>query len=55
MAKPKTVMLTLRIPAPLRAALRSSAKSEHRSVNSLVVALLWRNLQEEPATAPWRS
>ena len=43
----KTVMLTLRIPAELRKALRSAAKSDHRSVNGLVVALLWRALQKE--------
>jgi hypothetical protein len=41
---PKTVMLTLRIPADLRSALRDAAKNDHRSVNGLVVALLWRAL-----------
>jgi hypothetical protein len=42
----KTVMLTLRIPTDLRKALRGAAKGDHRSVNGLVVALLWRSLQE---------
>jgi len=43
--RPKTVTLTLRIPAALRASLRSAAKDDHRSVNGLVVALLWKALQ----------
>jgi hypothetical protein len=43
---PKTVMLTLRIPTTLRAALRSAARDDHRSVNGLVVALLWETFQE---------
>jgi hypothetical protein len=43
--KNKTVMLTLRIPTALRAELRGAAKADHRSVNGLVVALLWRSLQ----------
>jgi hypothetical protein len=55
MSKSKTVMLTLRIPAPLRAALRSSAKTEHRSVNSLVVAMLWKTVEEVPAPQQRRS
>jgi hypothetical protein len=38
--RPRTVMLTLRIPAELRAALRKAAQDDHRSVNGLVVALL---------------
>jgi hypothetical protein len=42
--RPKTVMLTLRIPTDLRAALRGEAKGDHRSVNGLVVALLWKAL-----------
>jgi hypothetical protein len=42
---PKTVMLTLRIPTKLRAALRSAARGDHRSVNGLVVALLWETLR----------
>jgi hypothetical protein len=41
----KTVMLTLRIPADLRSALRTAAKGDHRSVNGLVVSLLRRVLQ----------
>jgi hypothetical protein len=45
----KTVMLTLRIPAELRTQLRSFAKDDHRSVNGLVVALLWRAVQREAA------
>ena len=47
--RPKTVMLTLRIPSDLRAALRRLAKGDHRSVNGLVVALLSKTLQEQPA------
>jgi hypothetical protein len=43
----KTVMLTLRIPTGLRSALRTAAKGDHRSVNGLVVSLLWRALQAE--------
>jgi len=43
-------MLTLRVPTRLRAALRGAAKDDHRSVNGLVVALLWRALQAEAAT-----
>lgn len=43
--RPKTVMLTLRIPVPLRSALRTAAETDHRSVNGLVVALLWKFLQ----------
>jgi hypothetical protein len=43
----KTVMLTLRIPAKLRAALRTAAKGDHRSVNGLVVSLLWQSLQAD--------
>ena len=42
--RPKTVMLTLRIPTALRVALRGAAKGDHRSVNGLVVALLWKAL-----------
>jgi hypothetical protein len=42
----KSVTLTLRVPISLRAALRSAAKGDHRSVNGLVVALLWRSLKE---------
>lgn len=38
------VMITLRIPAGLRAVLRSAAKDDHRSVNGLVVTLLQRAL-----------
>jgi hypothetical protein len=49
--RPKTVMLTLRIPAELRTALRSAAKGDHRSVNGLVVALLWRSLNAGQAKA----
>jgi hypothetical protein len=49
--RPKTVMLTLRIPASLRTALRSAAKTDHRSVNGLVVALLWKSLQSQPTEA----
>jgi hypothetical protein len=45
----KTVMLTLRVPTALRAALRSSAKGDHRSVNGLVIALLWKALKKEIA------
>jgi hypothetical protein len=48
--RPKTVMLTLRIPAALRAALRSAAHNDHRSVNGLVVTLLWRALQKNAGT-----
>jgi hypothetical protein len=48
-AKTKTVMLTLRIPAELRTALRKAAKDDHRSVNGLVVALLWKSLQAPSA------
>lgn len=48
--RPKSVMLTLRIPAELRAALRAAAKADHRSVNGLVIALLWKSLQA-PAPA----
>jgi predicted HicB family RNase H-like nuclease len=40
----KTVMLTLRIPDDLRAALRKAAKADRRSVNNLVVAMLWKTL-----------
>jgi hypothetical protein len=40
--RPKTVMLTLRIPVELRGALRKAAKGDRRSVNNLVVALLWK-------------
>jgi hypothetical protein len=47
--RPKTVMLTLRVPISLRAKLRDAAKGDHRSVNGLVVALLWKSLHEEPA------
>jgi hypothetical protein len=43
----KTVMLTLRVPISLRARLRGAAKGDHRSVNGLVVALLWKALQAE--------
>ena len=43
--RPKTVMLTLRIPTELRTALRAAAKIDHRSVNGLVIALLWKTLQ----------
>ena len=51
--KAKTVMLTLRIPADLRSELRRAAKTDHRSVNGLVVALLWRALQSNSdGTAP---
>jgi hypothetical protein len=42
--RPKTVMLTLRISTDLRKTLRSAARNDHRSVNGLVVALLWRAL-----------
>jgi hypothetical protein len=38
------VMLTLRIPAVLRTALRTAARADHRSVNSLVIALFWRTV-----------
>ena len=44
---PQTVMLTLRIPASLRTALRRGAKVDHRSVNGLVVALLWKALESD--------
>lgn len=44
-------MLTLRIPANLRGALRNAAKGDHRSVNSLVVALLWRTLEKDAVPA----
>jgi hypothetical protein len=44
--RPKTVMLTLRMPVALRKELRAAAKADHRSVNSLVVALLLRSLKE---------
>jgi hypothetical protein len=44
MAKSKTVMLTLRVPRDLRAALRKAAEDDRRSVNNLVVALLWKVL-----------
>lgn len=44
--RPKTVMLTLRIPSELRSTLRRLAKGDHRSVNGLVVALLSKTLQE---------
>ncbi len=44
--KPKTVMLTLRIPISLRTALRDAAEADHRSVNGLVVKLLWRELDQ---------
>jgi len=47
--RPKTVMLTLRIPTALRAALRGAAKGEHRSVNGMVVFLLWKGLQKDAA------
>ena len=40
-------MLTLRIPATLRTALRSNANKDHRSVNGLVVALLSKALEGE--------
>jgi len=43
----KTVMLTLRVPFALRNALRRSALADHRTVNSLVVALLWEALYVE--------
>jgi hypothetical protein len=43
--KPKTVMLTLRIPSALRAALRDAARDDHRTVNGLVVTLLSKVLQ----------
>jgi hypothetical protein len=46
-SKSKTVMLTLRIPAPLRTALRNSAKGDHRSVNGFVVALLSKAMTGE--------
>jgi hypothetical protein len=55
MSKTKTVMLTLRIPAPLRVALRNSVKTEHRSVNSLVVAMLWNKIEEAPSAQQRRS
>jgi hypothetical protein len=45
----KTVMLTLRIPADLRTALRKAAKADHRSVNGLVVAELWKSMQPRAA------
>jgi hypothetical protein len=45
--RPKTVMLTLRIPVELRTALRTAAKGDHRSVNGLVVSLLARSLKTE--------
>jgi predicted HicB family RNase H-like nuclease len=41
------VMLTLRIPASLRAKLRDAAKTDHRSVNSLVVKLLSKTLETD--------
>jgi hypothetical protein len=44
MAKSKTVMLTLRIPHDLRTALRKAAEDDRRSVNNLVVAMLWKVL-----------
>lgn len=44
MAKSKTVMLTLRVPDDLRAALRKAAENDRRSVNNLVVAMLWKVL-----------
>jgi hypothetical protein len=43
--RPKTVMLTLRIPTSLRSKLRDAAKSDHRSVNGLVVLLLEKELR----------
>lgn len=43
--RPKTVMLTLRIPTELRTELRAAAERDHRSVNGLVVALLWKTLR----------
>jgi hypothetical protein len=45
----KTVMLTLRIPTALRTTLRAAAKGDHRSVNGLVVSLLWKALRQEEA------
>jgi hypothetical protein len=45
MVKSKTVMLTLRVPSGLRAALQKAAKDDHRSVNNLVVAMLRKVLQ----------
>jgi hypothetical protein len=48
-SKSKTVMLTLRIPASLRSALRSSAKGDHRSVNSYVASLLLKAMTTEKA------
>lgn len=46
MAKaPKTVMLTLRVPISLRAALRDAAEADHRSVNGLVVKMLRQALE----------
>ena len=48
--RPKTVMLTLRIPADLRAELRRAAEDDHRSVNSLVVSVLWTALRAKSAT-----
>ena len=45
--RPKTVMLTLRIPNFLRTALRAAARNDHRSVNGLVVALLVKSLQKD--------
>lgn len=47
----KTVMLTLRVPISLRTALRSASKADHRSVNGLVVALLFRSLQARATEA----
>lgn len=41
----KTTMLTLRIPTALRTTLRRRAKDDHRSVNGLVVTLLWAALK----------
>jgi hypothetical protein len=38
-------MLTLRIPVSLRTALRDAAKADHRSVNGMAIALLWKSLQ----------
>lgn len=45
------VMLTLRIPTALRAELRSAVKFEHRSVNGLVVAMIFKTFPNKKARA----
>ena len=45
-SNPKTVMLTLRVPSSLRKALRKAAVDDHRSLNNLVVSMLWKALPQ---------